>query len=140
LKVLITILFFLASIYYVKGQVTLPIDSMLGLWQIDSISQDLKIGDTITFRRNGEEFEPYGTEFFGNGKYETMTVWAWCGTSSFREKIFGLNKSKYRKGKWSIKIKDDRANLTMKDSKTGITHLEFLEKRNRVMVFLKTNE
>ncbi len=60
---------------------------------------------------------PFGTEFKKNGKYRTMTLLAFCGYVSRFERIFGGNKSKFRKGKWSLSVQDSQVFLLLEDSK-----------------------
>lgn len=117
----------------VKAQTSFPKSSLIGWWELDDAIHDVSRRDTLTFRFSGESFVPLGTEFFEDGSYKTMTVWAWCGTRSTFEKIFGGNKTKFRKGRWSLITENDNTYLKMRDRKMGSRRFEILEYKNQTL-------
>lgn len=91
-------------------------DPLTGWWKPDLILESANSGDTIVFQHD-DNFIPFGTEFFENGKCRTMTLWAFCGNVSRVERILGGNKSKFRKGKWTINVHDNGVFLLIEESK-----------------------
>jgi hypothetical protein len=110
----------------IKGWWKPKADSAESYRSYGNILDSISIGDTVNFFHESDDFIPYGSFFYENGKYKRMTSWAWCGTRSIFEKISGLNKTKFRKGKWKIEEIDSVTYFTLKDRRKKIQKFKMI--------------